>query len=403
MRIAVVGSSLTGIAAALRLAKVGHEVVLVEREEALGGRWRDPALWPPLLHLPAAWRDLLRKSGRTLEAELGRHHLAWEPAPAPRHLLTSGVTLHLPTQRGMQTLTLDRTLGAPWGTRWTAALDRYDDMWQQLRRHGLEADEPVGRREWKALEPRRSLADEADQLGPAGDLLRMESWPYPAREVPAFMAARVSVEREFGAWRITDAGHRPVPATALLDLMLERLATRGVEVLTGCPVVRIAPRAVHTSTSTVAADAVIDATSPWSGLAPAPRRLHPALSPSVTSEPVEAASVPAEGAATVDHTRRTLSFPLYDGPSVRLVTWDFARPVADPSAGAAWEGARSWRRRPDLVDREGIIRASAASRGGAEPWAQLLTGALAAYQAHELGGGRSIRPVDDPRKQRRSS
>ena len=40
------------------------------------------------------------------------------------------------------------------------------------------------------------------------------------------------------------------------------------------------------------------------------------------------------------------------------------------------------------------LHASASSPGGAEPWAQLLTGALAAYAAHEILTGADIRPTN---------
>ena len=76
----VIGGSLAGLAAAARLAKAGHAVELYERSDELGGTWAPYQLQsgvtvdnaPAIIGFPAPWRDLFRKSGRPLEAELGR-------------------------------------------------------------------------------------------------------------------------------------------------------------------------------------------------------------------------------------------------------------------------------------------------------------------------------------------
>src|SRR4029453_14241718 len=76
-RVVVVGGGFGGLASAVRLAKLGHEVTLLESSATLGGalatvagggfRWEaGPA--SPLL--PAVIRDLFRKSGRPVEREL---------------------------------------------------------------------------------------------------------------------------------------------------------------------------------------------------------------------------------------------------------------------------------------------------------------------------------------------
>ena len=78
--VVVIGGGLAGLAAAARLAKVGHDVELYERSEVLGGTWAPYQLpggvtvddAPSIIGFPAPWRDLFRKSGRPLEAELAR-------------------------------------------------------------------------------------------------------------------------------------------------------------------------------------------------------------------------------------------------------------------------------------------------------------------------------------------
>ncbi len=77
-RVVVVGGGFGGMAAAARLAKLGHEVTLLERSPQLGGSLapisEDGFTWdaaPASTLMPAVVRDLFRKSGRPLEAELG--------------------------------------------------------------------------------------------------------------------------------------------------------------------------------------------------------------------------------------------------------------------------------------------------------------------------------------------
>jgi phytoene dehydrogenase-like protein len=74
-RVVVIGGGFGGLATALRLAKLGHAVTLVEERE-LGGALvpftRDGFVWDTATHtiLPAVVRDLFRKTGRPLEKEL---------------------------------------------------------------------------------------------------------------------------------------------------------------------------------------------------------------------------------------------------------------------------------------------------------------------------------------------
>ena len=87
MRVVVVGGGLGGLASAARLAKLGHEVTLVEQAAELGGaltfETAEGFTWDRGAHgtlLPAVLRDLFRKSGRPLERELDL-----EPVEVVRH------------------------------------------------------------------------------------------------------------------------------------------------------------------------------------------------------------------------------------------------------------------------------------------------------------------------------
>jgi phytoene dehydrogenase-like protein len=89
--VVVIGGGLAGMSAAARLAKAGHAVELYERSERLGGIWTPYQLdsgttvndAPLIIGFPAPWRDLFRKSGRPLEAELARMGYALAPAQPP--------------------------------------------------------------------------------------------------------------------------------------------------------------------------------------------------------------------------------------------------------------------------------------------------------------------------------
>ena len=94
--VVVIGGGLAGLAAAARLAKAGHQVELYERSEtpwaapgrrigSTSGITVDDA--PSIIGFPAPWRDLFRKSGRPLEAELARMGYVLAPAqPADNDL-----------------------------------------------------------------------------------------------------------------------------------------------------------------------------------------------------------------------------------------------------------------------------------------------------------------------------
>lgn len=383
-RIHVVGAALPGLAAAARLAKAGHDVVVWEAADELGGRWRDDDLWPASLALPAAWKDLFHKSGRILDADLATRHVALVAAPPEIHLLPDGRQLRLPTTRAEQATMVRLTLGEAAADTWQAILDRHGETWQTLRRLGLEADEPTDRAARRAL-GKATLADEAAAAGAVAPLLTQLAWPQDPAEVCAHVATLPWVDRTFGRWEIVDGDQRPVSPRVLVDALASRVRRR-------CD--------VHTGTRIASVrdldGIVVDTTSPFGGLRRPPRDLRPALSPTVTAVPDER-RLPT----VVDHAARTIAHSRWTGDGWRRIIHDYSRPLVDPSAGVAWAGMASFRRRPALVDGT-TIRAHAASRAGGEPWQQLLTAALASYVAHERAGGASIRPVDDPRKRDRA-
>src|SRR4051794_8948061 len=142
-RVVVVGGGYGGLAGAARLAKLGHDVTLVEQGDRLGGAVgyveQDGFRWdagPTSTLLPAVVRDLFRKSGRALEKE--GELVPVEPVRQHR-FPDDDVVLDLPGgSRGAQLAAVDEAFGAGQGERWAAYVETFADDWEALRHDWLE-------------------------------------------------------------------------------------------------------------------------------------------------------------------------------------------------------------------------------------------------------------------------
>ena len=365
--IAVVGGGRAGLSAAARLAKVGHAVHVLEQEPELGSTV-DIAAEPDdtVITLPAAWRDLFRKSGRILDAELARRGLTLTPAPPRRYRFADGSMLELPTGRGEQWDVLTLAYGEPAAEAWRNLLDHLDDVWQVLRGFGLESEftgpgqlTPQVR---GILRPRESIARTAAAL-PVAQLTEVvldvaARLGQDPRHLPGWHAFRLSVERTFGRWQLVSASGEPRPASVLVELLLERVRSRGVEISTGVEVTSLrrsdGVRRVLTTAGELHASHVIS-----------------------TVPPASHAQLTRERADL--RTSRQLRPAATHGP--RWESWRtlLALPLVQPGP-------------------PGVLVASAWSPGGPDAWAQLLTGALAAYRVHSQLTGEDIRPTNKARR-----
>ncbi len=419
----IVGATLAGLAAAARLAKAGHRVALATDGQPPGGVWAarpladspGPALVddaPAVITLPAAWRDLFRKSGRPMEAELAR--AGWELVPAPPaiHRFADGTELALPTDRGDQFGTLSQRYGSPVAAAWRDLVDDLDQVWQALRPLGLES-ELRGRfqltRSVESIMKRgRSLDRLAGDFGHPALAAIIADLAYPLgsapRSTPAHCAVELSVLRRFGRWTLrrtdgTEAGR----TSALIEILLGRLATRRV-IMVEDPVTEImidsAGRAtgVITATGPLHSRAVIGAIDPplvyEKLLGDQPlrpqratlRRLRPALAPSVTARAVDRPRS-TEVQEVIEHRPGTGPLITVRRPAVDTmieIRYDYAATEPDWRRGLAWQGFDSWLVRPPIRGPvPGLYLAGPFSAAGPGLSQTLLSGALASYACHD--------------------
>jgi UDP-galactopyranose mutase len=333
-RVVVVGGGFGGMAAAARLAKLGHSVVLCERSPALGGMlgrveeegftW-DAGAWSTTL--PAVLRDLFRKSGRPLERVLELRPLE----PARVHRFPDGTELAMPAgSRADQIAAMSDAFGAQPATHWAEVLDGYAPVWDVLRRTALEQPfegcSAFTKEQQRLLDARRSLRKVARRT--FRDERLQTLFEHPAvmqgsepRDTPGFLAVEAYVERTFGVWR-------PVGGmNAITDAMTRRLDERHVDVRLGTAVTRVvceddAVASVHLSgdssgdlsgSTSLDADIVVGDVDPRRLLrllenAPTLRtplrdvdRTTPAVPPGVTHLGLTATGTPALRGETVLH------------------------------------------------------------------------------------------------------
>lgn len=234
--VVVVGGGFAGISAAVRLAKLRHDVTLLEATAHLGGQLRSFVTdgyafdhGRSVLTMPAALRDLFRKSGRQLERELELVHLS----PGRRHVFDDRTVLDLPYgNRADQIDAIDAALDGQ-GRRWSAWLDGLDATWEVIRREALDVpfagQDAFTRRQCATLRPRRTLRRTVRKtfsdhrlrsLALSGDRLAGQD----PRSTPAFVAVSHLVERSFGRWQIEGG------TDALLAALARRLEQRKVDV-----------------------------------------------------------------------------------------------------------------------------------------------------------------------------
>lgn len=299
-RVVVVGGGYGGLASAVRLAKLGHDVTLAEASHTLGGALtsisQDGWTWdagPQSLLVPAVVRDLFRKSGRPLGSELG---LEGDDGLVPlevirEHRFVDKSVLRLPSGSRRAQSEAFEELSAGLGAAWSSYVSDFEEVWDLLRRHYFE--EPwqrgsmpkdmarlFGSRDVLHKHLRRSFRDDRPATV-AGHTFVADG--HDLRNVPVWAGVVTYLEQLFGAWTLPGGMH------GLRDLLVARLETRGVTVLLDTPVSDLVVNggravAVRTDLGEIPADVVVCAVDArrLPTLAAYVERSMPAIPPVVT-------------------------------------------------------------------------------------------------------------------------
>jgi UDP-galactopyranose mutase len=288
-RVVVIGGGFGGLASALRLAKLGHDVTLVEQAE-LGGALlpvtADGFAWDTVTQtlLPGVVRDLFRKTGRPLERELELSQLDC----LREHWFDDGTAFVLSAGRTAQ-LEAVESWGPGLGERWLAHVDAYADDWEVIRRQYAEVP-------WDPAHVSRELAARLDSRESLGKRLRrlpderlrlvgahsFAAAGHDPRDVPAWAGLTAYLEQRFGAWAFAGG------TVTLLEALVRRLDTRQVAVVRGRArdIVVRSDRAVGVTTTAgdLDADVVVCAVDPrrLPALAESVRRTTPAIPAAMT-------------------------------------------------------------------------------------------------------------------------
>lgn len=295
-RVVVIGGGFGGLASAARLAKLGHDVTLLESRSTLGGALgyveQDGFRWdtgPTSTLLPAVVRDFFRKSGRAAEKEIDLVPVE----PVQQHRFTDDTVLDLPGgSRAAQMEAVGSALGKDTGERWASYVDDFGPVWEALRKDWFErpfSREHAAKEATDLLESRLTLhklvAKEFRKDARLRTLAthRVAFEGHDPRNVPAWVGLWSYVEQNFGSWTI------PGGMGQLVDVLASRLATRGVTVLTGVAALDLVVEndrvvAVRTQDGDHAADHVVVAIDPrrLPSLASYVERTMPAIPPVVS-------------------------------------------------------------------------------------------------------------------------
>ena len=248
--VVVIGGGVGGMAVAARLSVKGHRVTLLEHADRVGGKlftYRREGFafdtGPSLFTLPAVYRDLFLKTGKSLEESIDLQELD----PAFRYVFPDGSEVTLP---GVDPAKCAQAFGAAFGaeseSQWREFTARGADMWRLTRGPFLQS--PL--KGWKSLLPLANPSD-VNTIAPFTSLRKLARKYFTnprmitivdryatytgsdPRHAPAVLATIPYIEQVFGAWHI--GGGVGTLATALE----KRCVERRVAIRTGVTVTNI--------------------------------------------------------------------------------------------------------------------------------------------------------------------
>ena len=350
----VVGAGVGGLAAAARLAALGHDVTVCEAADEVGGKlglversvdgvgtFRFDT-GPSLVTLPQVFRDLFEATGGWPAG------LSFEPLdPVARYRFADGTTFDATSDLDQMCARLDAALVPGSGADWRAFTARAQRVWDASRVPFLESPLDGPRtivrlalrqpRDIAAIAPGRSLRSlgrrhlRDPRLRTFLDRYATYTGSDP-RRAPAALAAVAYAEQAFGGWYVPGGLHR------LGEAVRDRAIERGARLRLGARVERVETEAGRATGvrlaggERLAADVVVanaDAAHVYGDLVDAPaasRRLSRAT-PSLSGFVL----LLAVRGRTPGLAHHNVLFPADYDAEFDAVFGDRARPVPDPT------------------------------------------------------------------------
>jgi phytoene desaturase len=220
MKIVVIGAGMGGMTAAARLSRGGHEVVLYEASDQVGGKCRTEWIGkvafdtgPSLLTLPAVYKDFFQRTGKPMGLVCPIESVD----PSFDYRFADGSNLKFSNLSRNKTLeSISETFDAESAAQWDRIMKRAERMWDVSRGPFIESElkSPISlmkrltfMRDMKIIAPWKTLRDHADEilkdqrLRYIMDRYATYSGSDP-RKAPAVLSTIAFVEESFGAWHV---------------------------------------------------------------------------------------------------------------------------------------------------------------------------------------------------------
>jgi len=220
MKIIVIGAGMGGMTAAARLSRGGHEVVLYEASDRVGGKCRTEWIGkvafdtgPSLLTLPAVYKDFFQRTGKPMGFVCPIESVD----PSFDYRFTDGSSVKFANLSRNKTLeNITHSFGAESAQQWDRIMKRAERMWDVSRGPFIESElkSPISLikrltfvRDMKIIAPLKTLRVHADEvlkdqrLRYIMDRYATYSGSDP-RKAPAVLSTIAFVEESFGAWHV---------------------------------------------------------------------------------------------------------------------------------------------------------------------------------------------------------
>jgi phytoene dehydrogenase-like protein len=220
MKIVVIGAGMGGMTAAARLSRGGHEVVVYEASDQVGGKCRTEWIGkvafdtgPSLLTLPAVYRDFFQRTGKPMGLVCPIESVN----PSFDYRFADGSNVKFSNLSRKETLdSITSSFGQESATQWDQIMKRAERMWDVSRVPFVESEleSPLSLikritflRDMKMIAPWKTLRQHADEIL-KDQRLRFIMDRYATysgsdpRKAPAVLSTIAFVEESFGAWHV---------------------------------------------------------------------------------------------------------------------------------------------------------------------------------------------------------